>query len=377
MTRKAFYALAALMVGMTPALSQESVKIGFIADMTGPLAPIGTGLERGVAAARDVWNANNAKKIELVQCDSLSTGAGALSCYQRLKSSVVALSGPHLFLGLASVKGVADKVPPVIVSGAPMAGPSGDAAAGSHIFQDLPQLEDQASAALAYLKKQGRTKIALLAANDLPGNITIAGAKAYAAANGIELVRIEQFDGTAQSLAPQAENIAAAKPDGVVGSVVGPALITALRALKTANVDVPIVLNYAAMSSSLLTRAETAAGDNLFFTATRNMDPSSVTDPTVKKRLGDFDTKFQQLYNMAADFTAYVAADTVNILAQAATAPAGSSKIRETMESGTPFWGVLWPEYKYSPRSHVGATGVAAFDILRWQPAKKNWSLVQ
>jgi ABC-type branched-subunit amino acid transport system substrate-binding protein len=353
-------------------------RIGFIADLTGGLAPIGAAYDRGTKAAAEMWNAQSGKrKVEISSCDSQSTGAGALACYQRLKGAVDAFAGPSLYLGIAAVRGVAEKGGLPMMTAAPMAALSGDAAATSQIFQDLPTLGDAARAGLAYFKKRGLTRVALLVSNDIPGSLTLEAAKDFAANNGITLIRIEQFDTTAQSLAPQTENIAAAKPDAVLGAIIGAQLITGLRALKTANITVPVMLNYASMNSQLLVAAESAAGDNLFFSATKSLDRNSITDAAFKTRVETYDAAFNRLFNQAPDFVAYVAADVALILAQAGNAAAGSKKMHDLIESGARFDGVLWPVYSFSPTKHAGQTGVEAFDILQWRPEKKSWSLAK
>jgi ABC-type branched-subunit amino acid transport system substrate-binding protein len=353
-------------------------RIGFIADLTGGLAPIGAGYDRGTRAAAEMWNAQSGKrKVEISSCDSQSTGAGALACYQRLKGTVDAFAGPSLYLGIAAVRGIAEKGGLPMMTAAPMAALSGEAASTSQIFQDLPTLGDAARAGLAYFKKQGLTRIALLTSNDIPGTLTADAAKDFAAANGITLVRIEQFDTTAQSLAPQTENIAAAKPDAVLAAIIGAPLIIGLRAFKTANITVPVMLNYASMNSQLLVAAESAAGNNLFFSATKSLDRDSIADPAFKTRVETYDAAFNRLFNQSPDFVAYVAADVALILAQAGNAAAGAKKMHDLIESGTKFDGVLWPTYSFSPTKHAGQTGVEAFDVLQWRPEKKSWTLAK
>jgi ABC-type branched-subunit amino acid transport system substrate-binding protein len=372
-------AMAGILALPNGAFAEDApTRIGFVADLTGGLAPIGAAYDRGTKGAAEMWNAQSGKrKIEITSCDSQSTGAGALACYQRLKGTVDAFAGPSLYLGIAAVRGVAEKGGLPMMTAAPMAALSGDAAKSSQIFQDLPTLGDAARAGLAYFKKQGLTKIALLVSNDIPGTLTLEAAKDFAANNGITLVRIEQFDTTTQSLVPQAENIAAAKPEAVLGALIGPPLIIGLRALKTANVTVPVMLNYASMNSALLIGAESAAGDNLFFSATKSLDRNAITDAAFKTRVETYDAAFNKLFNQAPDFVAYVAADVVLILAQAGNGAAGSKKMHDLIESGIRFDGVLWPDYSFSPTKHAGQTGVEAFDILQWRPEKKSWSLAK
>jgi hypothetical protein len=87
---------------------KAATKIGFIVDKTGPLAPIGAGYARGVDVATAEWNAGAGHRPVTVQsCDSQSTGDGAIACYQKLRNSVAAISGPSVFIGLASVRSLA------------------------------------------------------------------------------------------------------------------------------------------------------------------------------------------------------------------------------------------------------------------------------
>lgn len=354
----------------------DPIRIGLIADQTGALAPVGTGISRGALIAQEIWNAQpDKRKIEITPCDSQSTGVGALGCYQRLKASVDALSGPHLFLGIASVRGAAEAGAIPIMSAAPVAAPPSAESSKSNIFQDLPTFEDGVHAGLTYLANKGLKRVAVIAQNDVAGRLATEAAQKLAPSLGVTLVRVEAFDPQAQSLAPQAENIAAAKPQAVLASILGSQLITGLRALKSAGVEVPLMLNYAAMSSALLESSGPAAGANLLFFATKSFDPQSIQDPPHRKRVIAFVEAFQTRYKLKPDFTAFVAADTVLILAAAGAEKAGPKAIGQTLVSGSVFSGVLWPSYQFSPSKHVGQTGKNVFDILQWQPGRLDWKL--
>jgi ABC-type branched-subunit amino acid transport system substrate-binding protein len=349
-------------------------QLGFIVDKTGALAPIGNGYARGVEVAEALWNADPAnRKVKVDSCDSQSTGDGAIACYQRLRSSADAISGPSLFVGLASVRGIAAKGTVPLVSGAPLVNPP----AGSAMFQTIPTIDDGVEAAFAHFKADGKTDVALLTSNDEPGNLAKKAATSLAGTAGIELVTQQVFDPTAQNLAAQAENIAKTKPDAVLAWTAGPQLITALRALKAARVDVPVMLNYASMSTALLAQAGKEATSNILFFGTRAFASDSITDPAFKERVQAFDAEFKKRFKAAPDLTAYDSADTLYVIGTAAKKAADPAAIRKVLESGAALPGVLFPEFTFSAEKHVGATGAEQFDILRWQPAEQTWELVE
>lgn len=350
--------------------SKEPTKLGFIADETGSLAPLGTSYKRGLDTAVKIWNQDPGHRQVAVQaCDSQSTGPGALSCYQRLKDSVNVLSGPHLFLGFAAVKGIAGSGSVPLITATPVAAPTAD----GQIFQSVPTLVDGAQAGLTYLKKRGLTRIAVLTSNDQSGNVSNQATKKFAASMGMTIVANEVFDPASQSLAPQAGKIAAAHPQAVMASTAGPQLITALRDLKSAGVTVPLMLNYASMSVPLLTQAGAAAGDNLYFYGTSAFVPSSIHDVAYKARVKQFSQEYQKTYNAEPDLVAFVGADTAMIAAEAAN-PA-PDKVKATLQSGTSLPGVLFPTFQFSKDQHVGVTGQDVFAILRWQPSKHGWTV--
>lgn len=349
-------------------------KIGFIVDQTGPLAPIGGGYARGVDIAAAQWNAISTNRpVQVETCDSQSTGEGAIACYEKLRTSVDAISGPSLFVGLAAVHSTAAKGAIPVVSGAPLVDPP----AGSSMFQTLPTIPDGIAASFKYFKAKGWTKVALLTSNDQPGNLAKQGAEKLASQYGMTLVTQQVFDPTAQELAGQAENIVGAKPNVVLAWTAGPQVITALRALQSAGVSVPVMLNYASMSTALLSKAGAQATANILFFASRAFAPSSIHDAAWKQRVEDFDKQFVAKNKIAPDLTAYDGADTIFAIGTAANKDSSPAAIRSTLTSGMKLPGLLFDTYKYSATSHIGLSGPDVFDILKWLPDKQTWELAQ
>jgi len=168
------------------------------------------------------------------------------------------------------------------------------------MFQNIPTIEDGVAAAFRYFRSTRLKKIATLTSNDQPGNLANQAAQKLHGQYGIDLVTTQVFDPQAQNLAPQAEQISASHPDAVFAWTAGPQLITSLRALFTAGVSVPVMLNYASMVTPLLQRTAGSSPKTLLFFATKAFDPSHITDPTYAARVKDFGTRFQATFHPAA-----------------------------------------------------------------------------
>lgn len=348
---------------------KTGLKFGFIVEQTGSAAAIGAGYLRGTTAAIDYWNANpNNRQIELQVCDNQSTGEGALSCYRQLQDSSDVILGPHLFLGLASVKSVAATRAPALLAAMPFAEPP----ANSFLFQTVPVIRDAVEAAFIYYKEKGLLKVATLTSNDQPGNLAAQAAKELAPKYGIQLVATEVFDPAAQNLAPQAERIAATRPNTVLTWTAGPQIVIALRALKDAKLEVPVMLNYASMSVPLLKQAGPNAPSRLLFFATGAFDLESISDSAWKQRLQDFNARYVAKHSQNPDLPAYAAADAAFVAAQAAQTAESKAAIKDNLESGRVYAGFLFQNYSYSKDNHVITS---PFSILLWHPDREAWTL--
>ncbi len=365
----------ALVALATRSTGQPSeLKVGFIVDQTGPLAAIAGSYIRGVDVVVEMWNGDaKNRKVVVRPCDSQSTGEGALTCYRQLESGVDVIMGPHLFIGLASVRGAAAQKPPAWVTTVPFANPP----AGSWLFQSLPTIDDAIGAGFAYYRAKGVKRVATLTSNDQPGNIAKQAAQKLAGSYGLELVRVEVFDPQAQNLAPQAENIAASKPDGVTAWTAGPQLVTALRALKGAGISAPVMLNYASMSVPLLKQLGRETPAELLFYGTAAFDPQGIADAAYRERVTAYNERYRRKFGTMPDMPAYAAADIALVVLQAGQGAASPREIRDALTSGKPFSVVLFDTLRFTATDHVGKRGAEAFSILKWQPDSTNWVLAK
>lgn len=362
----------------SPTSGQQALRplqIGHIVDQTGPLAPLGASYLRGVELATEIWNADaTRRKVTVRVCDSQSTGEGALACYRQLEGWADAIVGPNLFVGLASVRGVASGKPPVVISTVPFVEPP----ANSYIFQTIPNVEDAVAVVFQYFQRKGIRRVATLTSNDQPGNLAKDAASKLAGNYNIQLVRSEVFDPQAQNVAPQAQNIAAAQPEAVFVWTAGAQLITVLRAIHGANITVPVMLNYASMNLPLLRQAGNDVPPELLFFATDVFDPSSVAAnrQAYKDRIETFNRQYQAKYGAVPDLLAYATADILFIVAQAGANVDSPAALKQALESGAEFQGVLFEGYSFSREQHV-ARVKPGFSFLRWNPSSATWSLAR
>lgn len=359
--------------GAEPDVPDEPLRIGALQPQTGAFAPIGASIQRGVEFGVELWNSDSThRQVEVETCDDQSTPEGALACYRQLASSVDVIIGPHLFPGYRAIKDlVAADGPPLLT-----AIPFSEAEAGSYIFQTAPNIEEIIEANLAHVESLGGTTVSTITSNDQPGNLAKDAVAELAADHGIEVLVQESFDPTAQNLAPQAENIAGSEPDAVLSWTVGAPLITVLRSLGAAGVDVPILMGSASLSVPLLTQAGADAPEELLFAASSAFDPATIDDADYQARVEEFNKQFTAKFDQAPDFNGYLAADALFLAAQGGATATSPDDVRDALESGDTFESVLWGGYSWSADDHIG-TADEPFTILRWNLGDANWTVVE
>ena len=144
-------------------------------------------------------------------------------------------------------------------------------------------------------KKRGRTRVALLAANDIPGGLTVEAAKSFAAENRMTLTRIEQFDpDCAKSDAPSGDYGCCTEARRGSRGNPGAQLITGLRALSRPKHNVvPYMLNYASMNMRVLVAAEIGCRRRPLLFCDEIIRPGRHNGPCVfKARSRAFDAAF-------------------------------------------------------------------------------------
>jgi branched-chain amino acid transport system substrate-binding protein len=200
------------------ALAQESVKIGFVTELTGPWSFFGTSCVAGLKLADASINPPGKRKIEVVIIDNQTQPAQAVAASRNLdvQSKVLALSGPTSSDTALAMYGYAEqnKVPFFV----PVAAFPQLTKPGSHYtFRIEPDAAGWGYAMAQFIaKKKPGAKVALVYSDFALMRAIAAGLKYSAAKAGIKIEPEIIFPQGSNDATVQAAQVLAAAPDYVV-----------------------------------------------------------------------------------------------------------------------------------------------------------------
>jgi branched-chain amino acid transport system substrate-binding protein len=200
------------------ALAQESVKIGFVTELTGPWSFFGTSCVAGLKLAEAQINPPGKRKIEFVIIDNQTQPAQAVAASRNLdvQSKVLALSGPTSSDTALAMYGYAEqnKVPFFV----PVAAFPQLTKPGSHYtFRIEPDAAGWGYAMAQFIaKKKPGAKVALVYSDFALMRAIAAGLKYSAAKAGIKIEPEIIFPQGSNDATVQAAQVLAATPDFVV-----------------------------------------------------------------------------------------------------------------------------------------------------------------
>ena len=225
----------------------DHVRIGVVAPLTGPRAAIGEQMLRGAEFAVEDLNADGGllgAEVELVVTDS----AEQIDLPRRLAdlaerarvSAVIGPESPGLLLGPRSPL-TRRQVPAVLPSA--FAGEL-DAAA-TPVVRIVPGARDQARALATWLvDERGVTRLAVLVADPVEGQVARTAIEAGLAAGGLSAAAVVSVDGTGRALGPAVAALRRQVPDADAVLVWGwpDAVARATLAVRAAGWDVQLAV---------------------------------------------------------------------------------------------------------------------------------------
>lgn len=328
---------------------------------TGPLAPIAaTPVRVGTDAAVQLWNEEHPDRpIELTRCNSEGNPERAIACVQRYGSDSDIIVGPHFSTEFLAAEEIIDENS-LVTTSTPHALPD----PASNIFQTQPTAEDAIEAAIPYMKERGWNTFGLITSTDSTGNS--AHKAGLSVAEELDMtVAAESFDPESEDLSGQVSSVAAKDPDVVFIWSSGAQVVTALRAMQTVGLDVPVFLNFASMSRGLMELAADVLPRELLFTGTSAFTPDLVKNEEWRRRIEEFSRKYEEQAGTPPDYIAFTVADSVWVAANAALygeAPEDMTAWLEQEEAVT----AINAEYDYSADDHIGLEGKQPIVILQW-----------
>lgn len=161
-------AVTAVLAACTGSGSTETIKIGFIAPLTGEVAALGADLLNGATLAVDEINASGGirgKKIQLIAEDGRCNGTDGLSAAQKLMNidKVFMIVGGSCSGETLAAAPLAESTKTVLLS--PVSSSPDVTNAGAFVFRNYPSDALKTKAMAAYFAKEGYTTVAIISEN--------------------------------------------------------------------------------------------------------------------------------------------------------------------------------------------------------------------
>lgn len=331
------------------------IRIGMIASLTGPYNPLGTynrqAADLVVKQVNDAGGINGAKIELLVEDDQSNPAQGPIAFKKLQGSRIVALIGPVFSSTcLALYEDIeAAKMPTVNMCATDS---NVTPAIRPHVFMTPPTEAAMVATVLAYLKAEGKTKIAVLHDSTEYGTTGWNILKAEAPKVGITLDE-NLYELTGTTFVPQLTKIKASDAQAVLSWGSGGAAAIITKEFKQLGLTVPLVFSAAQGSPLYLKPAGDAANGVVLVTGLGPVAGKLPDDNPSKALAVKFDADFMAAYGAPPAEFAYNAHSGTTMLVNAIRKVGpDSARIRTELENTT-YTGVDGV-YKYSPTNHSG-----------------------
>jgi branched-chain amino acid transport system substrate-binding protein len=273
------------------------IKLGMVTSLTGNYAPLGTNDKLAAQQVIDQQNTRggiNGRKIEIDILDDGSDPNQSVIQFNKLTDSgVVAVLGPPQSTADLALKPVVNekKVPTVAL------GASDDQVvpATPYMWQTAPLSSQVATTCLAFIKQQGKTRLAML--TDTKNAYAISGHDAtqkLLGQYGITLVDDETFELGQTNFAPQFTKIADARPDFLLVWATGAPPVVITKQWADARNGIPLMMT-AAEASSLYVQPSGETAEGVFVQASMGVIGKALpASNKFKKLIDDFAGPFEQ-----------------------------------------------------------------------------------
>lgn len=328
---------------------------------TGPLAAVAA--ETATAATRAVealWNEMHPdRQVSMQICNDEGNPERSVSCVNRYIDQVDIVNGPHFGAMFAAASPIVDGRK-FMTTATPHGLPDPD----STVFQAIPTAEVAMERAVEYMAEQGWSRVGLLTSSDTTGKAAREAALSVGEEHGIAFVD-QQFETSASDLTPQVSAISSGGVDAVFIWSSGSQVVTALRGLQNAGLDVPTFLNFSSMSISLMDLAKDVLPTELLFTASHAFTPAEIEDADRRELVERFTELYEAETGHIPDWSGFSIADSQLVALQASLGGDATADMVGRLESGVELPG-LHTTFSYGPDDHLGLPDENPIQIMRW-----------
>jgi branched-chain amino acid transport system substrate-binding protein len=367
MKRILLIAVLTLAVLGAPAFAAETIKIGAIFGITGPIANLGLPEARTLQMIVDDANAAGGiagRKIELIMKDSQASSEKALSFAKQLveENQVLAIIGPSSSGESMALKTYADQNEQILISCA--AAETIVNPVAKWVFK-TPQMDSFAAQAIfTVMKKLGISRVGVVVSSSGFGQGGKAQLEKYAPLNGITIAITEVYDTTATDLTAVLTKLKAQDVQAVVNWSVEAAQSLVSKNMKQMDFNVPLFQSHGFGNIAFVAAAGKAA-DGIIFPAGRLLVADVLPASHLQKQIlsaykKEYETKFLEAVSTFGGH----AYDAFLILTEAIK-KAGSIdkyKVRDAIESLKNLVGTAGI-FNFSATDHNGLT-MDAFEML-------------
>lgn len=351
---KAVGLASAVTASALPAWAQQrALRIGMVAPLTGVAAAFGTEYVEGARAYIAAWNARGGYKgvpVQLEVLDDESGAVGALNAFKRFageaNTNLIWLASSTS--AILAVKPVVDEYKvPVICGG--ISDLIGDPPA-HWMFKVAPGTQDFQKVLMAWVKKRGFKRIAVVYPTDGYGQAEILSIKKLASENGAEVVAAETYQTSDTNFMTQLTKVRASKPDMVyIAGSSAPAILL-FKQYKQLKLEYPLAVTQATVSRTFFESIGGPANAKGLFTATNVGTLGGRVQGTSGKIYAEMEKALMKKGTLMTTF-----GWDHGVLTEWAVESAGLDRqaIRDKLESARDVPAINGP-FAYTPKNHIG-----------------------
>jgi branched-chain amino acid transport system substrate-binding protein len=376
---------AILVLGAGPALAQDAneFKVGYVASITGVIAPITKyymdGLDAGVKMVNDSGGIGGLS-VRVIKCDSQSNEAQAVLCTKRL----IGQDDVNMLLGVGGTAPTVAIEPTVQTAGVPLfaiaAGRVAYAPLKKWVFKAIIGNDDQVPTVVKFLKRKGWVKVALIRDNTAFGNDSAKSIKEEAARDGVEILADEVYTPTDTDITAQLTRVRGLHPQAVINYAVGIGVGGLIaKEMIQLGMDQPSFVGMNQQIEGYAKNAGAAATAHTYFVAAKVASAADLPkDDPLYGPIATFTKYFKEAHqDQIANSNTPTAVDAI-LIAQAAGKSIGKKvldreALREAIERVTNLAG-LQGFWTFTPEQHWSSLEAGAqivtYDGRNWIPAK-------
>lgn len=353
--------------------SQEKIKIGVIVAETGPASPLGkpeADAAKLIKKRLEAQGPVGGKEIEVIIKDYETNDTKAIMLMKELiaKDKVVAVVGATQVSANIAIRNVAleSKIPLISLAQIPEY--------GDYVFGVVQTHEAVLMKMINYLKQNNISTVAWTNARDGFGQEGLEPFKKLAAAHGIEIVAVEEFDPNATDMTVQLTKIKPKNPGAILVWSRVPAAGIIAKNYKQLGFTIPMIQSHGSANVGFLNQVG-AEGDGILVVGSKLDVTDQLPDSDQKKMLQEYNDNFFKEYKYAGGMFSAYAYDGLELLIKAISEGNDTpEKIRDYLENGVGTYKAVSGTLQLSKENHNGmdSDGMALLQVNN-----KNWKFLE